>query len=145
MKINLVCRKHSIIKNKWQLRAIIFNSADTAHLIASPKKNNNIRCIVSVDLKMVARNLPLIKKFLRIVFLLNFQILTITARPRLLSRLCTVKRAVIGIINQTYIFTTINAHAFHFCRCYIRVFSLKFLKNRFLFRILFGITLLHLF
>ena len=38
-------------------RAIASNqSADTAHLIASPKSHNNIRCTVSADLEMVARN-----------------------------------------------------------------------------------------
>ena len=31
-------------KGKGRLRATIFKSADTAHLIASPKYHNNIRC-----------------------------------------------------------------------------------------------------
>ena len=45
---------------KGRLRAIIFRSANIAHLTASAKWHNNIRCSVSTDLKMVmvARNRP---------------------------------------------------------------------------------------
>ena len=42
-----------------RLGPIILFSADTAHLIVSPKQYNLIRCTISADLKMVARNRPL--------------------------------------------------------------------------------------
>jgi len=41
-----------------RLRAAIFKSADTAHLILLCYLGDAIRCAVSVDLKMVARNRP---------------------------------------------------------------------------------------
>ena len=49
-----------IVFIKGWLRVSIVKSADTAHLIASPTVNDNIRCAVSADLKMVARNRPLV-------------------------------------------------------------------------------------
>ena len=44
---------------KGRLRAIIFKSAETVHLILMCYLGDAIRCAVSADLKMVARNRPL--------------------------------------------------------------------------------------
>ena len=44
---NSMLGKNSTVKGR--LRATIFKSADTAHLIASTKQHNNIRCIFSAD------------------------------------------------------------------------------------------------
>ena len=44
-----------------QTQATIFKLADTAHLIASAKQQHDIRCAVLADLKMVARNRPLLQ------------------------------------------------------------------------------------
>ena len=46
--------------SKRRLRATIFKSTETAHLISSPKKQKNIKCAVSVELppKDHMRNRP---------------------------------------------------------------------------------------
>ena len=43
-------------KNKRRLRATIFKSAETVHLKLSHYLGDAIRCAVSADLKMIARN-----------------------------------------------------------------------------------------
>ena len=53
---------------KGQLIATVFKSADTAHLKASPKQQNNIECTVLADLKMFARNCLLTPVSITIAF-----------------------------------------------------------------------------
>jgi len=50
-----------IIKNKGRLRTTIFESAEKAHLTMLCYLADAIRSTVSADLKMAARNRPLIK------------------------------------------------------------------------------------
>ena len=55
-----------MISSKGRLRAVIFKSTETVHHILLCYLDDALRCPVSADVNMVARNRPLIRSLIKV-------------------------------------------------------------------------------